>query len=70
MELDRSSRSKDLESSLNNIFIAGIVDIQSGFFGHNNDSGQFYMIPRIGPEEELHLPHGLYILADKGHPEQ
>jgi hypothetical protein len=47
-----------------------IVLIQSGFLGHNNDSGQFYMRPRIGPGEKLHLPHGLYILADKGYPEQ
>ena len=28
------------------------------------------MMPRIGPGEELHLPHELYILADKGYPEQ
>ena len=45
-----------------------IVFMQSGFLGHNNDSAQFYMMPRIGPGEELHLPHGLYILADKGYP--
>ena len=47
-----------------------IVFIQSGFLGHNNDSAHFHMMPRIGPEEELHLPHELYILADKGYPEQ
>ncbi len=47
-----------------------IVFIQSGFLGHNNDSGQFQLIPRIGPGEELHLPHGLYILEDKGYPLQ
>ena len=47
-----------------------IVFIQSGFLGHNNDSGQFQLMPRIGPAEELHLPHGLYILADKGYPLQ
>ncbi len=44
-----------------------IVFIQSGFLGHNNDSGQFQLMPRIRPGEELHLPHGLYILADKGY---
>ena len=42
--------------------------IQSGFLGHNNDSGQFQLMPRIVPGEDLHLPHGLYILADKGYP--
>ena len=47
-----------------------IVFIQSGFLGHNNDSGQFQMMPRIGPGEQLHLPLGLYILADKGYPLQ
>ncbi len=47
-----------------------IVFVQSGFLGHNNDSGQFQLMPRIGPGEELHLPHGLYILADKGYPLQ
>ena len=47
-----------------------IVFMQSGFLGHNNDSAQFHMMPRIGPGEELLLPHGLYILADKGYPEQ
>jgi hypothetical protein len=41
------------------------IDIQSGFLGQNNDSGQFYMMPRIGPGEELHLPHGLYILPGR-----
>ena len=46
------------------------VFMQSGFLGHNNDSAQFYMMPCIGPGEELHLPHGLYILADIGYPEQ
>ena len=25
-------------------------------------------MPGIGPEQELHLPQGLYILADKGYP--
>ena len=49
---------------------SNIVFIQSGFLGHNNDSAQFYMMPRIGPGEELHLPLGLYILADKGYLEQ
>ena len=44
--------------------------IQSGFLAHNNDSAHFHMMPRIGPGEELHLPHELYILADKGYPEQ
>ncbi len=47
-----------------------IVFVQLGFLGHNNDSGQFQLMPRIGPGEELHLPHGLYILADKGYPLQ
>ena len=45
-----------------------IVFIQSGFLGHNNDSGQFQIMPRIGPGEQLHLPLRLYILADKGYP--
>ena len=45
-----------------------IVYIQSGFLGHNNDSAQLRMMPRIGNGEELHLPAGLYILADKGYP--
>ena len=45
-----------------------IVFIQSGFLGHNNDSAQLQMMPRIGNGEELHLPAGLYILADKGYP--
>ena len=45
-----------------------IVYIQSGFLGHNNDSAQLQMMPRIGNGEELHLPEGLYILADKGYP--
>ena len=43
-----------------------IVYIHSGFLGHNNDSAQ--MMPRIGYGEELHLPEGLYFLADKGYP--
>ncbi len=45
-----------------------IVYIQSGFLGHNNDSAQLRMMPRIGNGEELHLPAGLYFLADKGYP--
>lgn len=45
-----------------------IVYIQSGFLGHNNDSAQLQMMPRIGNGEELHLPAGLYILADNGYP--
>jgi hypothetical protein len=45
-----------------------IVFIQSGFLGHNNESAQLQMMPRIGNGEELHLPAGLYILADKGYP--
>ena len=45
-----------------------IVFIQSGFLGHNNDSAQLQMMPRIGNGGELHLPAGLYILADKVHP--
>ncbi len=45
-----------------------IVYIQSGFLGHNNDSTQLQMMPRIGNGEELHLPAGLYFLADKGYP--
>ena len=45
-----------------------IVFIQSGFLGHNNDSAQLQMIPRIGDGQHLHLPAGLYILADKGYP--
>ena len=45
-----------------------IVYIQSGFLGHNNDSAQLQMMPRIGNGEELHLPAGLYFLADKGYP--
>ena len=45
-----------------------IVFIQSGFLEHNNDSGQLQIMPRIGPGEQLHLPLGLYILADKGYP--
>ena len=44
-----------------------IVYIQSGFLGHNNDAAQLRMMPRIGNEEELHLPLGLYFLADKGY---
>ena len=42
-----------------------IVSIQSGFLRHNIDSAQLQMMPRIGNGEELHLPAGLYILADK-----
>ena len=45
-----------------------IVFIQSGFLRHNNDSGQFQLMPNIGTGEELHLPLGVYILADKGYP--
>ena len=45
-----------------------IVFIQSGFLGHNNDSGQLQLMPSIGVGGELHLPPGLYILADKGYP--
>ncbi len=45
-----------------------IVYIQSGFLGHNNDSAQLRMMPRIGNGEELHLPAGLYFLADKRYP--
>ena len=45
-----------------------IVFIQSGFLGHNNDSAQLQMMPKIGNGEQLHLPAGLYILADKGYP--
>ena len=44
-----------------------IVYIQSGFLG-DNDSAQLQMMPRIGDGEKLHLPAGLYILADKGYP--
>ena len=44
-----------------------IVFIQSGFLGHNNDSGQFQLMANIGTDQELHLPPGLYILADKGY---
>ncbi len=33
-----------------------IVFIQSGFLGHNNDSAQLRMMPRVGNAEELHLP--------------
>ncbi|CAB4016352.1 Hypothetical predicted protein [Paramuricea clavata] len=47
---------------------SNIVYIQSGFLGHNNDSGQFQLMPVIGTGQELHLPQGLYILADKGYP--
>ena len=42
-----------------------IVFVQFGFLGHNNDSGQFQLMPGIGTGEELHLPPGVYILADK-----
>jgi hypothetical protein len=45
-----------------------IVFIQFGFLGHNNDSAQLQMMPRIGNGEELDLPAGLYILADKEYP--
>lgn len=45
-----------------------IVYIHSGFLGHNNDSAQLQMVPRIGYGEELNLPPGLYFLADKGYP--
>ena len=45
-----------------------IVYIHSGFLGHNNDSAQLQMTPRIGYGEELLLPQGLYFLADKGYP--
>jgi hypothetical protein len=45
-----------------------IVFIQSAFLGHNNDSAQLQMMPRVGDGEELHLPDGLYILADKRYP--
>ena len=45
---------------------SNIVYIQFGFLGHNNDSGQFQLMPGIGNEQELHLPSGLCILADKG----
>ena len=45
-----------------------IVYIQSGFLGHNNDSGQWQMMPSIGFGGELHLPLGVYILGDKGYP--
>ena len=31
---------------------------------------QFHMMPRTEQGEELRLPHGLYILADIGYPEQ
>ena len=41
-----------------------IVFIQSGFLGHNNDSGQLQLMPSIGVGGELYLPPGLYILAD------
>ena len=44
-----------------------IVYIQSGFLGHNNNSAQLQMMPSIGNGEDLHLPAGLYILADKGY---
>lgn len=45
-----------------------IVLIQSGFLGHNNGSAQLQTMPRIRNGEELHLPAGLYILADKRYP--
>ena len=45
-----------------------IVFIQSGFIGHNNDSGQLQLMPSIGVGGKLHLPPSLYILADKGYP--
>ena len=45
-----------------------IVFVRSGYLGHNNDSGQFQMLPSIGPGQELDLPKGTYILADKGYP--
>lgn len=44
-----------------------IVFIQSGFLDHNNDNAQREMMPKIGSGEKLHLPAGLYILADKGY---
>jgi hypothetical protein len=44
------------------------IYIQSGFLGHNNDSGQFQLMPVIGTGQELHLPQGIYILADKCYP--
>lgn len=36
-----------------------IVFIQSGFLGHNNDSGQFQLMANIGTDQELHLPPSL-----------
>ena len=45
-----------------------IVFIQSGFLGHNNDSAQLCMMPTVGNGDELHLPAGLYILADSAYP--
>lgn len=45
-----------------------IVFVQSGFLGHNNDSGQFQLMPGTGTGEELRLPPGVHILADKGYP--
>jgi hypothetical protein len=37
-----------------------IVFIQSGFLGHNNDSGQFQLMANIGTDEELHLRVGIF----------
>ena len=45
-----------------------IVFIQLGFLGHNNDSRQFQLMANIRTDEELHLPLGVYILANKGYP--
>ena len=45
-----------------------ICYIQSGFLGHNNDSGQLQMLPTIGFGMPLNLPLGAYIIGDGGYP--
>ena len=69
-------RFNDLRRNHSSISTVGIVDItifplvfiQSGFLEHNNDRAQLQMMPKIGSGEQLHLPAGLYVLADKGYP--
>lgn len=48
-----------------------IVFVQCGFYGHQNDAGQWlHIVPPIGQGMPLPLPENSYLLADKGYPNE
>ena len=41
--------------------------VQSGFLEHQNDAGQYHLMPSIGPDQDLDFPENASLLGDNGY---